>query len=465
MLIEAIDNVSPVEAFQGLRKMPMPFMFSGGVERWQRRFSFVSANPFMTLKADDRGVILEGEKERFFRHKDPFMALSEVLSEEMNRGRVNEGPFPFNSGAAGYFSYDLKDIIETRIKENPSHRNDPAVIPYCILGFYDPVFIYDHNELKGYLISKNGNKKKIKAFKDSISAKKDNLSFEHAPSRASVQVFSSTHTKAQYIDSVITAQEYIASGDIYQINLSQRLQIPMRGSAFSLYSSLIRTSPAPFSSFMDFGSFQIISNSPERLLRVKDGFVETSPIKGTRPRGDTPEKDRRFIEELKGSAKERAEHVMIVDLERNDLGRISLSGTIEVAGFESIETFPGLHHMVSTIRGRLKPGIDAPLALRAVFPGGSVTGAPKMRAMEIIEELEPVPRSLYTGGIGWIDYSGEMDIAMAIRSAICKDGSLYLGVGGGIVADSVPDEEYEETILKAKSFLEVMGIDLNKPSK
>jgi anthranilate/para-aminobenzoate synthase component I len=205
---------------------------------------------------------------------------------------------------------------------------------------------------------------------------------------------------------------------------------------------------------MDCGAFKIISNSPERLLKVEDGIVETQPIKGTRPRGSTDEEDRRFMEELKNSTKERAEHVMVVDLERNDLGRVSIPGSIEVRDFEKIETYPVLHHMVSTVRGRLKPGMDGPMALRASFPGGSVTGAPKIRAMEIIDELEPNLRGIYTGGVGFIDFNGSMDISMAIRTALYKDGRLHLNVGGGIVADSVPEDEYEETILKARDFLE-----------
>jgi para-aminobenzoate synthetase component 1 len=264
-------------------------------------------------------------------------------------------------------------------------------------------------------------------------------------------------TKKGYIDAINKAQSYIAAGDIYQINLSQRLTIPWACDPFALYAALLDERPARFSSYIDCGAFKIISNTPERLLKVENGVIETQPIKGTRPRGSSTEEDRRLVEELRKNPKERAEHVMIVDLERNDLGRVSIPGSVEVKDFEKIETYPGLHHMVSTVRGRLKPWIDGLMALRATFPGGSVTGAPKIRAMEIIEELEPIPRGIYTGGVGFIDFNGTMDISMAIRTALYKDGLLHLHVGGGIVADSVPEAEYDETILKAEDFLEAQA--------
>ncbi len=206
--------------------------------------------------------------------------------------------------------------------------------------------------------------------------------------------------------------------------------------------------------------FQVVSNSPERLMSVNDGIIETMPIKGTRRRGGSEAEDKALIEELKNSAKERAEHVMIVDLERNDLGRVCETGSVEVSSFETIDTYPHLHHMVSTVAGRLEKGVTSVDALKALFPGGSVTGAPKIRAMEIISELERAERGVYTGGIGWLDYDGGMDVSMAIRTAVCKDGFLYLSVGGGIVADSNPEDEYEETLLKARDFLDSMGIGI-----
>ncbi len=457
MFVEEINDISPAEAFRGLRHLPMPFIFSGG-NHVQRRYSFLGAAPFMTVSASQEGVTIEADGTRQSVQKDPFRALSEIIGELQGKGHSGSGPFPFNSGAAGYFSYALKDVIEPgRFRKA---RNGEE-IPLLVIGFYDPLFVYDHHEHKGYIVSRTGNGERCRLFRDTVTGtKKSGSAF--GPSAIEVcGPLSSTHTKAEYMEAIARAQEYIDAGDIYQINLSQRLRLPLRGDAFSLYLSLIDASPAPFSSFMDFGGFQVISNSPERLLKVSGGYAETSPIKGTRPRGETTKKDMFLIDELKKSSKERAEHVMIVDLVRNDLGRISLPGSVEVTDFEMIETFPNLHHMVSNVRGKLKAEVDPVSALKALFPGGSVTGAPKIRAMEIIDELEPVPRSIYTGGIGWIDFDNEMDITMAIRTALLKDGSLYLNVGGGIVADSVSEDEYDETILKARSFLEVMGIALN----
>jgi para-aminobenzoate synthetase component 1 len=209
---------------------------------------------------------------------------------------------------------------------------------------------------------------------------------------------------------------------------------------------------------MDFGGFQVISNSPERMLMKNGRVIETSPIKGTRRRGNTVDEDNALIGELRLSDKERAEHVMIVDLERSDLGQVSAPGSVKVLEFGRIATYPHLHHMVSTIRGTLRPEVDAPEALKRVFPGGSITGAPKIRAMQIIAELEPCRRGLYTGAMGWIGFNGDMDMAMAIRTAVVKDGLLHLGVGGGIVADSKAEDEYEETLLKATDFLGALGV-------
>lgn len=435
MIIETF-NITPQRAFLALRHLQMPFIFPGGASR---RHSIVSASPLEVIKTDGRAA-------------DPFTALSETAARY---SRKSKGPFPFNSGAVGYFSYDLKDVIEPKVFKERGKKG--IGIPASIIGIYDPVFIYDHAEEKGYLVSTGGLKERVEEFRKAFNNAPEGL-----PERLSMACagFSSNFTKEGYLNAINRAKDYISSGDIYQINLSQRLTIPWKGDAFSLFASLTENYPMPFGSFIDYGEFQIISNSPERLLKIADGIVETSPIKGTRPRGKDPEEDSFFIEELKKSKKERAEHVMIVDLERNDLGRISVPGSVNVTEFEEAYTYPGLHHMISTVRGILKEGIDSPSALRSVFPGGSVTGAPKIRAMEIIDELEPDKRDIYTGAVGWMDFNGEMDFSMAIRTAVSKDGLLYLNVGGGIVADSVPEDEYVETLIKAKDFLSTLGIEV-----
>ncbi|MFQ5736049.1 MAG: aminodeoxychorismate synthase component I [Thermodesulfobacteriota bacterium] len=446
MTIEEIKDTLPAGAFLALRHMGLPFVFT-----WEGRYTYVSAAPVMTVRTEGGRTTLRDADHQVREFADPFAAISAVLKEP---GRTQAASFPFASGFAGYFGYGLRDVIEP-LARAPQRGPAPPwpECPDCIVGLYDPVFVYDREEGRGWLASSSGERGRMEAFRTALAGA------PCAPGCAPPGFggFTPNITKEEYLRAIARAKEYISAGDIYQINISQRLEIPFEGDPFALYLGLLRARPAPFSSFLDCGGFQVISNSPERLLRVEGGVAETSPIKGTRPRGSTPEKDRRLIEELRDSPKERAEHVMIVDLERNDLGRISEPGSVEVPQFEAIESYPTLHHMVSTVRGRLRDGVDAPTALRAVFPGGSITGAPKIRAMEIIDELEAAPRGIYTGGIGWIDLAGGMDVSMAIRTSVCRDGSLSLNVGGGIVADSVAEEEYEETLLKARDFLDVMG--------
>ncbi|MDO8426494.1 MAG: aminodeoxychorismate synthase component I [Deltaproteobacteria bacterium] len=451
MVLEAV-NIKPAGAFRGLRGLDLPFVLSGGTAR--SRYSYVSADPFITVKTEGGSTTIGGEWKGQKEFGDPFSALSRLLPEF---SYPEAPPFPFSSGMAGYFSYDLKKLIEPGLKVKGDNKED-LLLPDCLLGFYDPVFVYDHLKGEGYLVSINpgkgdSGKARFERFKKRLSAERP-CSYDVSVATA----LTSNFTRADYIASIQKAKEYISAGDIYQINLSQRLKISWEGDPFALFLKLMEARPAPFSSFFDCGSFQIISNSPERLLKIENGYAETEPIKGTRPRGVTPEQDCLYRHELKMNIKEKAEHVMIVDLERNDLGRISVTGTVEVLGFEEVTTYPTLHHMASVVKGRLRPEVTPPAALRSIFPGGSVTGAPKIRAMEIIDELERVRRGVYTGGIGWIDSKGNADIAMAIRTAVYKDGSVYLHVGGGIVADSIPQDEYEETILKAKDFLDVLGM-------
>ncbi|OGP17095.1 MAG: aminodeoxychorismate synthase, component I [Deltaproteobacteria bacterium GWC2_55_46] len=443
MLIEEIAGIGPTEAFLALRGLEHPFVLNGSYSSGSR-YSYAGAGPLKVVKTEGGLTMIDGRPSG---DPDPFEAISRIIGEN----RSSNGPFPFNSGVVAYFSYDLKGLIEPGISFCAGKKG--LGIPDCMAGFYDPVFVYDHREGKGFLVSSTGDRRRFSSFLERL--RHGQYKAEAALSRA-LEVRSDI-TKDEYISAIKKAKEYITAGDIYQINISQRLSISWSGDPFSLYLSLIDRYPAPYGAFMDYGAFQIISNSPECLLRIREGMAETCPIKGTRKRGNTPQEDGSLIEELKASRKESAEHVMIVDLERNDLGRISVPGTVEVSSFAAVETYPHLHHMVSTVRGRIKEGITAPLALKHLFPGGSITGAPKIRAMEIIDELERSARSVYTGGIGWFDIGGGADVSMAIRTGIYREGVLHLSVGGGIVADSVPEEEYDETILKARDFLESLG--------
>ena len=446
MLLEKID-LSAEDAFARLRRLPMPFISSGVAAGRAPAYSFAGADPLLTIKTLSGKTVVSG-KGRNESYGDPFKALSDVIASHRSAG----GVFPFNSGLFGYFSYDLKGLVEPRaasIKRGPGAQ----AVPELMAGLYDPIFVYDRSKAEGHLVSASGDTGRFGMFMDLL--KNGPVATTGLPEAGEC---STNMTRQEYMSMISRAKAYISAGDIYQINLSQRLGMRLKGDPFALFLRLSMDHPAPFSSYFDLGAFQIISNSPERLLKVSGRSAETSPIKGTRPRGRSAEEDIAMIEELRTSVKERAEHVMIVDLERNDLGRVSVTGSVTVDEFEKVETYRHLHHMVSTVRGTLRPGVDSAAALRAVFPGGSITGAPKIRAMEIIEELEPSPRGIYTGGIGWMDLNGDMDVAMAIRTAVCRDGLLHLHVGGGIVADSAAEDEYEETLLKARDFLSCLGI-------
>lgn len=447
MLVECIKNIRPPEAFSSLRRLDYPFILYG----WRydgKRHSYAGAMP-LTLFTTDAAAF----------GKDPFDEISTLLE---GYGCREKPPFPFSGGICGYFSYDLKNGLEPFIGR-ALNRNFPREaddkIPDCVAGFYDPIYVYDHEGKNAYVVSMLGDKKRFKTF---IDALRDGTG--HSPQSGDIGVnpaaaaYSSNFTRQEYINAVNAAKGYISAGDIYQINLSQRLEIQWMGDPFALYSTLIEKNPAPFSSFLDLKDFQILSCSPERLLKISGDLATTMPIKGTRPRGKTPDEDKKFLDDLKSSGKEAAEHVMIVDLERNDLGTICEAGTIEVPEYRCITAYPHLYHMISTVSGRLKKGINSLHALKKIFPGGSVTGAPKIRAMEIIDELEKAPRGVYTGGIGWAGFNGNMDMSMAIRTAVFRGHVMRLSVGGGIVADSVPEHEYSETLLKASDFFKPLGV-------
>ena len=268
----------------------------------------------------------------------------------------------------------------------------------------------------------------------------------------------SSFTRSGYLDAVRRVRDYIFAGDIFQANLSQRFEAPLHESPWAFYSRLRTRNPAPFAAFLETPDASVISASPERFLHVdRKGFVETRPIKGTRPRGVGPEHDAALGQALAESAKDRAENLMIVDLMRNDLSRVCAPRTVRVSELFSLERYATVHHLVSTVVGQLEPGYDALHLLRAAFPGGSITGAPKLRAMEIIAELEPSQRSVYCGSIGYWSVTGDLDTSIAIRTAVARNGRVYFSAGGGIVADSDPEQEYRETIDKARALIDALA--------
>jgi para-aminobenzoate synthetase component 1 len=265
-------------------------------------------------------------------------------------------------------------------------------------------------------------------------------------------------TRAAYHSAVARIHHHIAAGDVYQVNLTQRFTAPLRGDPVELFVRLARAHPMPRSAYLDAGGFQIVSNSPELFLERRGRYVATQPIKGTRRRGRSPEEDARLRRELQADAKERAEHVMIVDLERNDLGRVCRPGSVRVRTLAGLESYPSLHHLVSTVEGELRPDVHTVDVLAATFPGGSISGAPKIRAMELIDHLEPHARGVYTGALGLIDGAGDCHLNLPIRTVVTMGGRAYFGAGGGIVADSDADAEYAETLVKLEAILGALGL-------
>ena len=369
---------------------------------------------------------------------------------------------PFQTGVVGYLGYDLAHHLERL----PHPAVDDLAFPDLAAGFYDAILAFDHGERRAWILSSGWPEANPVASMHRRKARADLLAArvgrarepDPEPEAASEAGLRSNFTAGGYEAAVQRVVDYILAGDIFQANLSQRFQaeLPDGLDAWRLYRRLRRRNPAPFAAYLDLGEVQIASASPERFLELRGRQVETRPIKGTRPRGATPEADRRLGAELLASAKDRAENVMIVDLLRNDLSRVCRDHTVLTPELCVLESFATVHHLVSTVTGELRDGLDAVDLLRATFPGGSITGAPKIRAMEIIAELEPSARGPYCGSIGWLGFDGWMDTSITIRTFAIKGRRVAFQAGGGIVADSEPAAEYAETLDKARALIEAL---------
>jgi len=367
---------------------------------------------------------------------------------------------PFQGGLAGLFGYGLGRTFEAI----PNHRIDDLTTPDIALGHYDFVVSFDHTQHRAWIIVLTSAKRlnQIRELLDVSIPERFAISIQQAEpqgpqfSLPGYRFVTSNFSPNGYRDAVRRAIEYVHAGDVFQVNIAQRLLAPLHEHPLELYGRLRERNPAPFACYFDAGDFQIVSASPERFLKVTDGEVITQPIKGTRPRGRTPEEDAVLLHDLVTNPKDRAENVMIVDLLRNDLGRVCEFGSVMVPKVCEVETYRFVHHLVSEVRGKLRVGKTPFDLLRAAFPGGSVTGAPKVRAMEIIAELEPTARGPYCGSVGFIGFNGCMDTNILIRTFTAGNGWLQFPVGGGIVADSDPDREYEETLHKAAGLLRAL---------
>ncbi len=447
------------------------FLDSAATESPLGRFSFVTADPFQWLVA--RGQEVRHQPASRVQISNPFSFLAERLSRFASESIP--GLPPFQGGAAGLFSYDLCHHLERL----PRPRYDEFAIADMAVGFYDWVMAFDHVQEQAWLIStgfpeiepgrrRRRAARRLQSVRRWLQAAPADLPPQAGPQLPSAQLcpqypvpglpnVTSTFDRAGYLAAVQRAIDYTHAGDCYQVNLAQRLLHPATVPALELYGRLRERNPAPFGGFFAIGSHAAIASaSPERFLQLENGAVETRPIKGTRPRGATPGEDRGRAEELLHSSKDRAENIMIVDLLRNDLGRVCSYGSVQVRAVCRLESYQYVHHLVSEVHGRLRAGLGSVDLLRAAFPGGSVTGAPKIRAMEIIAELEPTARGPYCGSLGYIGFDGTMDTNILIRTFTASRGWLQFPVGGGIVADSVPEQEYDETWHKAEGLLRAL---------
>ncbi len=415
------------------------------------RWSILSSSPF------DRFVWSSDEP------ADPFDALARWV--EPYRCRAPRG-LPFAGGAIGYVGYDAGRRVE-RVAAAPRAR-DPlrALMPDMLFGLFAWAVLWDHARREWWVLATGlpargeDRLREARAQADRIArrlrgasrretrAADGRVSGDAAPAAG---ILASSLTRGRYLARVRRVRDLIGAGDLYQVNLSQRLRLASPGHPVALFQALARHSPAPFSSYIGAGSFTIVSASPERFLRLRGRIAESRPIKGTAPRGRNAVEDRRLSRALRRSEKDRAENVMIVDLVRNDLGRVCRPGTVRTAALCRLESYASVHHLVSIVRGELAPGRTRADLIRALFPAGSMTGAPKPRAMQAIEDLEPTRRGVYAGAIGYLSFCGGMDLSIVIRTAIVADGSVWLQVGGGIVADSDPAREYRESLDKALS--------------
>ncbi len=393
---------------------------------------------------------------------DAFPALERALARHRLEPRTDLPPF--QGGAAGFLSYDLCHALERL----PSPRYDDLALPDLCVGLYDWTLAWDHPADRCWLIStglpEQGRRRAERArdradwVRRRLAGGTPPLHLPNAPGSTTgppthpvgeLPGVRSTFSRDQFVSAVARTREYILAGDIFQANLSQRLEAPARDHPFSLYGRLRTRNAAPFAAYFDFGEAAAVSASPERFMRAAGRCVETRPIKGTSPRGFNPRHDSALGEALFESEKDRAENVMIVDLLRNDLSKVCADGSVDVPELCEIERYATVHHLVSTVVGRLRPELGPVDLLRATWPGGSITGAPKVRAMEIIAELEPTRRGLYTGSLGYLSFTGALDLSIAIRTFVVKDGRAFFQAGAGIVADSVPEREYDETLQKA----------------
>ncbi|MFN2348274.1 MAG: aminodeoxychorismate synthase component I [Thioalkalivibrio sp.] len=439
----------PIRWFDALADRPWSVLLdsargNGGVGR----YDILAADPYLTLVT--RGPVTEvrGDQGVMLTPEDPFALLQRHLGPHTPA----LGGLPFSGGAIGYFGYDLGRRIEVL----PSLAYDDDGMPAMAMGLYDWAVVLDHEERRACLVAQGRHPRTRSGWSDLVRLLDNPPPARARPGFRLHSPLESNLSRDAYARCFERVQHYIREGDCYQVNLAQRFSAQAEGDPWGAYQMLRQISPAPLGAYLHTPFGDILSNSPERFLSVRDTRVETRPIKGTRARSADSTEDRALAQALQSSAKDRAENVMIVDLLRNDLGKTCEIGSVRVPELCALESYATVHHLVSTVTGGLAEGCDAVDLLRGCFPGGSITGAPKLRAMEIIEELEPHRRGVYCGSLGYVGFNGDMDTNIAIRTLVYSDGRVRFSAGGGLVVDSNVDEEYQETLDKAAAMLRLL---------
>ncbi|MEX2446286.1 MAG: aminodeoxychorismate synthase component I [Dehalococcoidia bacterium] len=459
--VEPWHGSGPSAAAAALRGRPgLVWLDSALSHPLHGRWSIVASDPRWTVAAP-RGepVLLRQETSEASEALPPgaLHAFATLVEAEPPAVLPADAPrLPFAGGAIGYLGFEVAREVERL----PATTLDDIGAPDLAFGWYDAALVWDGVRQRGWLAGRP----------DAVAALRARLEGRTAsvPPPSGAGLLRANMSRRAYLDAVGRARRYIEAGDIYQVNLSQRFSTPVAGQGFDLYQRLRQVSPAPFGAYLDLrtagdtaaAGVEVLSSSPERFLLAEGDHLETRPIKGTRPRGTTADQDARLAEALTRSAKDRAEHLMIVDLERNDLGRVAVPGSVRVPHFAALESYAQVHHLTSTVEARRRPGTTLEALLRATFPGGSISGAPKVRALEIIDELEPTVRGVYTGAIGYCSAHGRTDLSIAIRTITLADGIAHLHAGGAIVYDSDPEAEYVEVLDKARGMARALGVAL-----
>ncbi|MBW8307869.1 MAG: anthranilate synthase component I [Thiobacillus sp.] len=457
------DLETPLSVYLKLANAPYTYLLESvvGGERFGR-YSFIGlpARTVLRVRAHLLTVETDGEKVEEHDLPDP-LAFIAAFQARYKAAPVAGLP-RFTGGLAGYFGYDTIRYIEKRLspefKKNQPRKEDVLHTPDILLMLTEELAVFDNLAGKLYLIT-HADPMQPDAYAQGHLRLAELAEQLHAPVRLPAEPVmvadepQSEFGEAEFKAAVQKAKDYIAAGDVMQVVLSQRMSRPFNASPLSLYRALRGLNPSPYMFYYDFGGFHVVGSSPEILVRLEGDSVTLRPIAGTRPRGLTREDDQRLAEELLADPKECAEHLQLLDLGRNDTGRVAVTGSVRVTEHMQIERYSHVMHIVSNVEGKLIPGLSALDVLRASFPAGTVSGAPKVRAMEIIDELEPSKRGIYAGAVGYLGFNGDMDLAIAIRTAVVKDGMLYAQAGAGIVADSVPDNEWLETLNKARAII------------